>query len=302
MLDLPLRAFCVALLVIGCEAGHPEASAAPTGASTSPSTVLTSAPGGVAARVNGVPITTEELELALAPKSGRSGDEGADVGPDRRAQVLEALIQKEVIRQRAKALGLDDDPQFTRGRRALEARLVAFDRDELGRLFYQKELRDKAAPSDDEVRRYLEENRARISTTVTVNQIMRRGQTAGEAALAELTAGTPFETVAAAGLPAVPSGARPPWSIGPLRWVQIPDAWRPVLDQLEPGATSGLIAGPKGRYWIIQLVERRVGPEPLLEEVGAVIVERLREQRIEALRAETEGALRRAAKVEILSP
>ena len=100
------------------------------------------------------------------------------------------------------------------------------------------------------------------------------------------------------GLPATEK----PWDLGQMKWAQVPDAWREALEKLEPGQTSGILHGAKGRAWIIKLVDRRVDESVTFESIKGAVVEAMRGSRLEKIREDGERALREAAKIELVKP
>jgi hypothetical protein len=250
-------------------------------------------PDEVAARVNGVAITRAELGAA----TGAEGHPGLGGGDDE-AKDLDRLVRQELAAQEAVRLGLDPGPAYRAELGRLEAQVQAFRRQRLADL-YDREVGVKADVSDDEARRHWDANAARLRTEVHVWQIFLRHEGEIEAARRDLEAGVPFEEAARRRFPQVPASAGAFWDVGWVRLAQAPEPWREELSKLEPGATSGVLRGPKGRFWILKLVARREDPALTFEAVKPAVVEAVRAAKVEARRAETERRLRARAKVEI---
>jgi hypothetical protein len=251
----------------------------------------------VVAIVNGVPITDADVRLKL------KGDmHGAEDTPQHRKNVVESLVRAELVRQKALALGLDRDPGAEQKLRAAEAVWFAAQRTELGEAFFRREIAAKAEVTDADARAYFDANAKRIKTESHVFQILRINDDAGlERDLEAIKKGTPFEDVAKAQFKGLPDGQKP-WDLGSMKWAQMPEAWRQTLDALEPGKTSGVIHGPKGRGWIIQLVERHVDESLTFESVKGAVIEAMRGGKVEKLREDVERSLREGAKVEWVKP
>jgi peptidyl-prolyl cis-trans isomerase C len=259
------------------------------------------APGGQPARkdivatVNGTPIGAAEVKLetraAANPHPGQPMPQ-----PDKDA--LEDLIRQELAAQRARELGLDQDPGYQEDLRRVEAQLTSFKRKKLADLFYQKHIVKQAEVTDEEARRYFDEHAAQLRTEVHVHQILSRDEGQIGQTLAELERGVPFEEIADRGQPTLPPGARKPWDTGFLRWQHLPEAWREVVYALEPGQRSGIIRGPNRRFWIVQVVAKREDPNVTFESVKPALVELLEQSKLAAVRAETEKSLRAKAKIE----
>lgn len=250
-------------------------------------------PAEVAARVNGVPITRAELGAATGaeghPGLPAAGDEGKD---------LDRLVRQELAAQEAVRLGLDPGAAYRAELGRLEAQVQAFRRQRLADL-YDREVAVKADVSEDEARRYWEANASRLRTVVHLWQIFVRDEGEIEAARRDLEAGVPFEEAARRRFPNVPASAGAFWDVGTLRLSQAPEPWRDAVAALEVGATSGVLRGPKGRFWLLKLVDRREDPALTFEAVRPAVVEAVRAAKVEARRAEAERQLRERAKVEI---
>lgn len=253
--------------------------------------------------VNGHPITEEDLALKTRPSRHEAGEDGDEPGDDPTARLtaaqkkaqLETIVQQELEAQRAHELGLDQDPTYRQELSRLQASVDAFRRQRLVELYARHE-REATKVTDADARRYFQENKEHLQTELHVLQILMRDERKIDEAHRAVQAGT-FEQVAAGMFPALPEGTRPPWDLGYLRYNQLPEPWRGVVDRLEDGGTSGIIRGPRNRFWIVKVVERRRDPNIQFETWRANITEMLREERLVARRAETERSLRQKAKI-----
>lgn len=227
----------------------------------------------VLATVNGTPITEKDLDHRARRAAG-----GAP-GHDPSGNVLQTLVREELIAQRAVQLGLHEEPGFREKLEELEAQVRAFERQELAAL-YRVYVRNQAVPTEAEARAWFEKNATFVRTRFHVLQILRKGEQAEIARDREdVRGGTPFEQVAARRFQGLPEGPRPPWDLGEMSWHQVPRPWRGILDRLEPGQVSDVIAGEGGRFWVIKLAGRRVDPAVSFEGEKERIVEDLRQQR-----------------------
>lgn len=302
----PTRPACLALLLMGavvaCQGAAvsetPAPLCGPASAPTSgPASAPAEAPAGTLALVNGVPITEAEVRL----EAGKGSLHGAELDEARRTAVLENLIWRETLRQRALAQGLDRQPAYLERRRALEAQIRAFERTELPEAL-RRELASRATVPEPEVRAWFEQNRAVVTSEVHVLQILTRTRAAAEKASAALEAGRPFEEVARDLLPGLPAGTGAPWDLGFLRFGQLPAPWLPAVTNAAPGTNTAIVEGPGERFWILRIVARRPAVGVTYESVRQGIADRLAAERLNALVAETEKAARAGAKVVRLAP
>lgn len=277
-------------LALSCDRGGSKpASEAHAG----PSVPLPEGGSDILATVNGVPISERDVRYRSA-----TGRHKTQMTPQGRRNVLETVIREELFRQRAVELGLDGDPRYQQGLRELEARVNAFARAELSRLFIQRETKKSAVVSEEDARKYFVENESRIKTELHLWQILKKGRKhAVEQALQEIRNGTPFEQVAAAQFPALPKAAGSPWDLGYLRWQQVPAAWRDVVYDLKEGEMSEVIRGAGERFWIVKLIDRRENPQVTFESVRPTIIEVLRSEAAATVRERAEGELRNRAKI-----
>ena len=131
--------------------------------------------------------------------------------------------------------------------------------------------------------------------------MLRRDRAQAEALLAQLEAGTPFEEVAAGQFPEAHRASRP-WDLGFLRWAQLPEPWREVIPDLSAGQSSGIIAGPGGRFWIIHLVAERQDPTVDFESARPALENALRARAVDEARARIGRELRERATIEYVDP
>jgi peptidyl-prolyl cis-trans isomerase C len=228
----------------------------------------------VVATVNGVPLTEADLDQ----RTRRTPAPGAP-GHDVSANVLQTLVREELVAQRAVALGLDREPGYRAQLDQMEAQVRAFKRQQLA-VLYRTWAQGQAAPTDADARAWFDRNADFVRTRFHVLQIMRRGELAELQREREaLSAGTPFEKVAARRFPDLPASVKQPWDLGEMAWNQIPPAWRGVVDRLEPGQVSDVVAGDAGRAWILKLQAKRVDPAITFETEKDRIVDALRQQR-----------------------
>ena len=247
--------------------------------------------GDVLATVNGIPIGEADVRLAL-----NRGGHNKEIPPGNRKNVLEAIIRRELIYQRAVELGLDANASYQEKLRRMEAQINAFKRNELSELFWRK-LASAATISEAEAKDYFEENVTHIRTELHVWQILQRKEGLIERARNDLEQGTSFEEVASRRFPKLPTTAGEPWDLGYLKWNQVPEAWRNVVYDLEKGEVSGVIRGPNNRFWIIKLIDKRENPDITFESARPSIMQVLKNAKIEQLRTQTDRDLRAKASI-----
>ncbi len=245
----------------------------------------------VVATVNGIPIRQADVRFVL-----NSGGHSTEAPARHRKNVLEVIIQRELASQRAIDLGLHDNLRYQEKLRRMEARINAFKRKELSELFW-RELAGRAEVSEAEASRYFAEHEARIRAELHVWQILRRNEDSIRQALYDIEQGTPFEKVAGKQFRGFPKTDRAPWDLGYLRWKQVPAPWRDVVYDLKKSEVSRVIRGPKNRFWIIKLIDKRQNPDITFESINPTIIQVLKSAKIEELREKTHRDLRAKASI-----
>lgn len=247
---------------------------------------------GILATVNGVPISERDVDLRA-----RAGVTGEVANHSASPNVLETVIRDELIFQKARELGLDRDEEYRLKVADLEAQVSAFRRQEMSARF-RMYVQRSAAVTDAEARAYFEKNAEAIRTRFHVLQILCRG------GLEEITrdhqdiaTGKPFEEVASRRFPGLQPGGKAPWDLGELRWYQLPQSWRGIVDRLKPGEVSEVIKGEKDRFWVVRLVDRSLDPAVSFATEKERIVDVLRQGKATALYASMLEAMKGEARV-----
>jgi peptidyl-prolyl cis-trans isomerase C len=145
-------------------------------------------PGRVVATVNGVNITYAEFKANLS----RLERDQRPVPPERYAEILHAMVQQELLSQRAVADGLDKDP-------ATLARIEQMRRNILIEELVKRRILPQVSVTEEDVRKAYEGNKGLFSVeTVAVRHILVKTQAEAEALLKELQAGKDFAELARA--------------------------------------------------------------------------------------------------------
>lgn len=251
------------------------------------------------ASVNGVQIREIDVNRIMKKNANLRKAKG-----DMKRAVLEMIIRQELMYQKALELGLDRSPDdyyddYQEEIQRLEAQLNAFKRKIMSRRFRKQEITKKAIITEDEMKTYFGENLRKIQTEFHIGQILYRGnEKAINDDLNDIEKGASFEDVAEKRFSSLPKKLNMhPWDLGYLRWNQIPEAWQDVIYGMKKGETSGIIKGPKERFWIIKLVDRRENPNPDFEKSKSIIKAILKRKKIEELSNQWKKKLRDEAEV-----
>jgi len=246
----------------------------------------------VLATVNGTPITSADVQLAI---KAAGTHQGQAIPSDSKA-VLDNIITQELIYQNAKRLGIDADPAYQEELRRLETEVTAFKRKKLTEVFLRENARNIKI-SDAQARAYFTANAAQFRTVYSLSQILRRNEGLINEDFKELGRGVPFEKVAAKQYPNLPPSVNAPWDLGPLRLKQLPAEWNSVVSSLKKGQHSGIIRGPNNRFWIIKLKDKREDTTVSFESAKPMIIEMMQAEKAQQLRETTIRDLRNTAKI-----
>jgi len=209
------------------------------------------------ARVNGTAIPAEELDFLVA----QARREGVQVTPEQTGQLREKLIDRQVVLQEARRLGIDRTPEVR-----LRARLAGEDI-AIGELGAQVLAKDPV--TDAEVQAAYQEIVAGLKgSDFRVHHILLASEADAKAAQASVTGGESFEAVARARSIDKASAA----AGGDVGWVRETE-YRPevltALRSLKPGQTFGVpVQSPSG-WHILRLDEVRATQAPTLEQIQA---------------------------------
>ena len=283
----------LATTLLACSQNSPPGATGP--ASDAPASAPSPA-SKVLARVNGVPITEADVELRL-----RNDSHEAAPGPEHRKTVLDQLVTREILAQKAIERGLDRDAKYQEGLQKLEAQLAAYKRQELSDLLLRRESEKRAAFTEEDARAHFRAHEKRIRTQVHVLQILRRSESAIIEARSAIERGRSFEEVAKDLFPGLPEGQKP-WDLGYLSFHKVPEPWRETVYDMKPGEMSGILRGPNERYWLVKLVDVREDTTLTFESVKDAVLADMKANGAARSREQIEKELRQGAKVEIVAP
>jgi len=287
-------------------------------------------PRTAVARVNGVPVTSGELETEidrLAPSSVVAHGKAMDRAALRR-KALDELIVRELAYQRAKQQKLTVPAAEMKAtiakikghyrtnaafHKALEAEQISereflqrVEKDLLLRKIYKREVDDKAVIARSEVDGYYRSHQAKFVMPESVHllQIWTRdpkpdSKAKIEEALAKLKSGTPFFDVAYK------------YSDDDYRVVGGDYGWihrgqlAPEVENLAFSAQPKTLVGPVQTSYgwhILKIEDHRAGRQLPLEEAREKIQQALQRERLAQMREQFTRNLRENARVEYLEP
>lgn len=226
----------------------------------------------VLATVNDEPITVQRLQDSF--ESSHRGHGVLLAGKGAVRDFLEKVVDKQLLVQEAKRIGIHQRPDIVKQGQDLRERRAA-DR------YFQSEMA-RVKVSDDDVKAAWERTEARYQA----RQILVATREEADAAVARVKAGEDFGEVAAA-ISTAPTASRG-GEMGIIRWGQIDPTIENRLWQLKKGEISAPFEVVDG--WMILLaVERATVERAKLEQASRMVRSRLEER---ARRARTDELIR----------
>ena len=281
----------VLLFAAACGTNNPPGASGQQGAATTSSPATSQS---VVARVNGKPITEADVQLKLAAPMHEASPTPA---AEKRRAVIDGIVGREILAQRALELGLDQDPKYQEDLKKLDAQIADFKRSALSELLLKKEG-ERRTPSDDEARAYFAKNEKRLRMQVHVMQILKRSEAEIVEARSAIERGKSFEEVAASYFPNLPKD-QTPWDLGFLPFYKVPEPWRETIYDMQVGEVSGVLRGPSDRYWLVKLIEVKQDSAMTFESAREAVLQDMKANKVSHVRENLEKELRAKANVEL---
>jgi parvulin-like peptidyl-prolyl isomerase len=248
--------------------------------------------GKIVAKVNGTPITEEDLLFGLPGAHGvrkASGDQ---------QQALDDVITEELLYQQGLKIGLDKDPGYRAQIARIERQLDHVKRAEMMRRVYNTQVAAKIEITPSDARSYYDRNANQITTELHLGVIPFNNKEAAEEALQKIRGGATFESIARSVMGSQVSAGREPWDLGFLSWGQIPVDFVDPVYRLKPGEVSNLVSSKRTGYQIFKLFGARKNPKADFASMSGLIMNRLRDEKVIEAYEQYVEKLKKEAKIE----
>ena len=206
----------------------------------------------VLAYVNGEPVTVEQVETTF--KESHQGHSAFLAGQGAVRELLEKVIDKQLLVQESRRIGLDEDPQIEDAVKRLRASRAS-------EKFFREKVTDAVTVSDEAIA----EAHKRIGERFQARHILVESREAAEKTLARIKAGADFGDVAVEVSQA--KTASKGGYLGLIRFGQLePDLEEPLW-RLQSGEISDPFETSEG-WNLLQVVDRKTAPTlPPIEKV-----------------------------------
>lgn len=243
--------------------------------------VVPMAHGQNAARVNGVAIPQQHLELLIKNLVGQ----GRPDSPEMREAIKQQMISRELMTQEAAKRGLDKNPEIA-------ARLNFSRQDVLSNAYVQEVLK-KNPVTDDAVKKEYERIKAQSAKEFKVRHILVEKEDEAKEIIAEIKKGASFEKLAAEKSKdpgSKTTGGDLDWSM-PSRFVK---PFGDAMAKLKKGQMTDTPVQTNFGWHIIRVDDERAGKLPGFDEAKPQLQQVLQNQAVEKAIAD----LRAKAKIE----
>lgn len=234
-------------------------------------------PSDVLAVVNGSDITVDEFkqEAASLPPGAVQALQSSDKN---REKFLDNLIDKELIVQKAKAAGMDKDPEVAKRMQAIEKSLLLS-------LYVKKEVLDKASVTDKDAQDYFNGHKADLGS-VRISHILVATQPEAQAALDKLKAGEDFAKLARQ----VSLDTKTKNNGGDLGWVKWQQfgssGLKDAAFKLKPGEVSDIVQSQFG-YHIMKVTDKKPAADAdfkaMQDDLKAMLIDKKKEDLFDAI-------------------
>jgi peptidyl-prolyl cis-trans isomerase C len=239
---------------------------------------------GVLAQVNDARLTEADLQQ-LIPNELRESITGAEI-----REILDRWVRTELLYQRARSEGLDDNA-------AVAARLHELQRDLLADELLQRELAQRVKVGNEELQEYYRAHQAEYTQELQLKHILVDTREEAEQIVVMVRNGAVFEELARARSrdASAPRGG----DLGFLGKGAMNPAFDPHVFAAVPGAVVGPIATTFG-FHVVKVAARRPAAEPLsFEAVRDEILHSLLLEKQQAAQQQIFEEMRRGAQVQV---
>jgi EpsD family peptidyl-prolyl cis-trans isomerase len=248
--------------------------------------------GKVVAKVNGTPITEEDLTYWT------HGIHGGRKASENQQRSLDDVITEELLYQQGLKIGLDKDPGYRAQVARIERQLNHVKRTEMTRMVYNTQVAAKIEITHSDAKNYYDKKAHHIATELHLGVISFNNKERAEEALQKIRGGATFESIARSVMGSQVSAGREPWDLGFLSWDQIPVDFVDAVYSLKPGEVSNIVSSKRTGYQIFKLFGARKNPNADFASRSGLIKNRLRDEKILEAYEQYVEKLKKEAKIE----
>ena len=225
----------------------------------------------ILARVNGTPITEEDITISLSRGHGRP----AEIQAGR--EFLDDVIVEVLLYQQGLKLGLDKEIGYKSFIAKKQNQTPRAQWREMKRRVINTQIAAKVAIGPKDARDYYEKNAARMAMQLHLLFIKVKGKEAADEALKKIRGGESFESVARPLMGDMKVGGREAWDLGFVNWDKIPVDFFDAVYRLKPGEVSGVMGSQQAGFQIVKVMGTKKVPRVTFSAVQGTLMNRLRD-------------------------
>jgi peptidyl-prolyl cis-trans isomerase C len=225
----------------------------------------------VLARVNGTPITEEDITITLSRGHGRP----AEVQAGR--EFLDDIIIEVLMYQQGLKLGLDRESGYKDFIAKKQHQTARAQWREMKRRVINTQIAAKIEISHGDVRAYYKKNAERMATQLHLLYIKFTSKEAADEALKQIRGGVPFESVARPLMGDTKVDGREAWDLGFVRWNQVPVDFVDAVYRLKPGEASDVMGSQQAGFQIVKVLAKKKVPGVSFSASQGILMNRLRD-------------------------
>lgn len=225
----------------------------------------------VLARVNGTPITEEDIAISLSRGHGWP----AEVQAGR--EFLDEVIVEVLMYQQGLKLGLDKEIGYKGFIAKKQNQVPRAQWREMKRRVINSQIAAKIDIRPQEARVYYEKNAERMATRLHLLYIKLKSKEAADEALKKIRGGESFESVARPLMGDTMVNGREAWDLGFVKWDQIPVDFIDAVYRLKPGEVSDVMGSRQAGFQIVKVLASRKGPKVSFSASQGSVTNRLRD-------------------------
>ena len=247
----------------------------------------------VLARVNGTPITEENIAVNLSrghgwPAEVQAGREFLDDA------ILEVLMYQEGLK-----LGLDKEIGYKAFIAKKQNQVPRAQWREMKRRVINSQIAAKIDIRPQDARDYYEKNAERIATQLHLLYIKVKSRGAADEALKKIRSGASFESVARPLMGDTKVDGREVWDLGFVKWDRIPVDFFDAVYRLRPGEMSDVMGSQQAGFQIVKVLAKKKVPVVAFSASQGIVMNRLRDLKILESYNQYVAQLKNNAKIEI---
>ncbi len=243
----------------------------------------------ILARVNGTPLTA--ADVAFRPEAPHGLPSWY---PEK---TLDDIVNQELLYQKGLKLGLDKDFSYRNKLAKLNALPPGAKRLEMARRVFNTQIASTIEVTYQDGKDYFDKNADRIATELQLEIAKFDKRQDAENALKKLRGGASVESVARPVMGVKPVDGRMPWDLGFVKWDKVPVDFQEQIYRLKPGEVSDVLGNQGTGFQIVKLLASRRGPKYDYAAVSAVVMNRLRDQKLLEAYAHYVAQLRKEANI-----